>query len=189
LFGIKIITLPANSSCMKQELTVNLETDLRLPSNVWKFGDDVDTDAIIPGKYLTINKPDELAKHVFEGVRPEFAREIKEGDVIVAGFNFGCGSSREHAPLALKGAKVKCIIAKSFARIFFRNAINIGLPVLECPDTDKIEEGDSIEVDFRSGVITNTSKNEIYNATPLPDFLRTIVDEGGLMGYAKKLIQ
>jgi 3-isopropylmalate/(R)-2-methylmalate dehydratase small subunit len=174
---------------MKQELTVNLETDLRLPSNVWKFGDDIDTDAIIPGKYLTINKPDELAKHAFEGVRPEFARRIKEGDVIVAGFNFGCGSSREHAPLALKGSKVKCIIAKSFARIFFRNAINIGLPLLECLDTDKIEEGDSIEVDFRSGVITNTSKNEIYNATPLPDFIRGIVDEGGLIGYAKKLVQ
>jgi 3-isopropylmalate/(R)-2-methylmalate dehydratase small subunit len=174
---------------MKQELTVNLETDLRLSSNVWKFGDDIDTDAIIPGKYLTINKPDELAKHAFEGIRPEFARGIKEGDVIVAGFNFGCGSSREHAPLALKGAKVKCIIAKSFARIFFRNAINIGLPLLECPDTDKIEEGDSIEVDFRSGVITNTSKNEIYNATPLPDFVRGIVDEGGLIGYAKKLVQ
>ncbi len=174
---------------MKQKFTVNLETDLKLPSNVWKFGDDIDTDAIIPGKYLTINKPDELAKHAFEGVRPEFARGVKEGDIIVAGFNFGCGSSREHAPLALKGAKVKCIIAKSFARIFFRNAINIGLPLLECPDTDKIEEGDSIEVDFRSGVITNTSKREIYNATPLPDFVQGIVDEGGLIGYAKKLVQ
>ena len=165
------------------------ETQLNLPSHVWKFGDDIDTDAIIPGKYLTINKPDELAKHAFEGVRPDFAREVKDGDMIVAGFNFGCGSSREHAPLALKGAKVKCIIAKSFARIFFRNAINIGLPLLECPDTDKIEEGDSIEVDFGSGVITNTSKNETYNATPLPDFVRGIVDEGGLIGYAKKLVQ
>ncbi len=171
---------------MKQNLT---ETDLRLPSNVWKFGDDIDTDAIIPGKYLIINKPEELAKHAFEGVRPEFTMGVKEGDIIVAGFNFGCGSSREHAPLALKGTKVKCIIAKSFARIFFRNAINIGLPLLECPDTDKIEEGDSIEVDFPSGVITNTSKNEIYNATPLPDFVRGIVDEGGLIGYAKKLVQ
>ena len=173
---------------MKQKLTVNLETDLKYPPNVWKFGDDIDTDAIIPGKYLTINTPHELAKHAFEGVRPEFARGVKEGDMIVAGFNFGCGSSREHAPLALKGAKVKCIIAKSFARIFFRNAINIGLPLLECQDTDKIEEGDHIEVDFASGLITNTEKNQIYDATPLPDFVRGIVDAGGLIEFAKKLV-
>ncbi len=173
---------------MKQKLTVNLEKDLKLSSNVWKFGDDIDTDAIIPGKYLTLNKPDELAKHAFEGVRPEFAREVKEGDIIVAGFNFGCGSSREHAPLALKGAKVKCVIAKSFARIFFRNSINIGLPLLECPDTDKIGEDDRIEVDFESGVINNTTKGETYMATPLPDFVRGIVEAGGLIEYAKKLV-
>ena len=173
---------------MKQKLTVNLETDLKSPSNVWKFGDDIDTDAIIPGKYLTINTPDELAKHAFEGVRPEFARGVKEGDIIVAGFNFGCGSSREHAPLALKGAKVKCIIAKSFARIFFRNAINIGLPLLESQETDRIEEGDRIEVDFASGIITNTEKDQTYDATPLPDFVRGIVEAGGLIEFAKKLI-
>lgn len=173
---------------MKQKLTVNLETDLKLPSNVWKFGDDIDTDAIIPGKYLTINTPNELAKHAFEGVRPEFARGVKEMDIIVAGFNFGCGSSREHAPLALKGAKVKCIIAKSFARIFFRNSINIGLPLLECPETERIEEGDHIEVDFVTGLITNSTKGETYNATPLPDFVRGIVDAGGLIGYAKKSV-
>ncbi len=173
---------------MKQKLTVNLETDIKLPSNVWKFGDDIDTDAIIPGKYLTFNKPEELAKYAFEGVRPEFARGVKDGDIIVAGFNFGCGSSREHAPLALRGAKVKCIIAKSFARIFFRNAINIGLPLLECPDTDKIEEGDHVEVDFESGIITNTTKDESYQATPLPDFVRGIVEAGGLIGFAKKLV-
>lgn len=163
--------------------------ELKPPSNVWKFGNDIDTDAIIPGKYLTINKPEELARHAFEGVRPEFSRGVKEGDIIVAGFNFGCGSSREHAPLALKGAKVKCIIAKSFARIFFRNAINIGLPLLECPDTDKIEEGDHIEVDFVSGIINNATKNQTYNATPLPDFVRGIVDAGGLIGYARKMVQ
>ncbi len=173
---------------MKQKLALNLEQQSKPTSNVWKFGDDIDTDAIIPGKYLTINRPDELAKHAFEGVRPEFARSVKEGDIIAAGFNFGCGSSREHAPLALKGARVKCIIAKSFARIFFRNAINIGLPLLECPDTDKIEEGDNIEVDFGTGVITNTTKNQTYNATPLPDFVRGIMDEGGLIGYARKLV-
>jgi 3-isopropylmalate/(R)-2-methylmalate dehydratase small subunit len=173
---------------MKQKLTVNLETDPKSPSNIWKFGDDIDTDAIIPGKYLTINTPDELAEHAFEGVRPDFAREVKEGDMIVAGFNFGCGSSREHAPLALRGARVKCIIAKSFARIFFRNAINIGLPLLECQDTDKIEESDHIEVDFTSGIITNITKHQTYNATPLPDFVRSIVDAGGLIEFAKKLV-
>ncbi|MCZ7394021.1 MAG: 3-isopropylmalate dehydratase small subunit [Candidatus Methanoperedens sp.] len=173
---------------MKQKLTVDLEKDLKLPANVWKFGDDIDTDAIIPGKYLTINKPEELAKHAFEGVRPEFARGVKEGDIVVGGFNFGCGSSREHAPLALRGAKVQCIIASSFARIFFRNAINIGLPLLECADTDKIEEGDHVEVDFKSGIITNTTKGQTYKATPLPDFVRGIVDAGGLIGYAKKLV-
>jgi len=173
---------------MKQKLTVDLEKDMELPANVWKFGDDIDTDAIIPGKYLTINKPDELAKHAFEGVRPEFAKSVKEGDIIVANFNFGCGSSREHAPLALKGAKVKCIIAKSFARIFFRNAINIGVALLECPDTDKIDETDHIEVDFGTGVITNTTKKETYQATPLPDFVRSIVDAGGLIGYAREML-
>jgi len=174
---------------MQQKRVVNLKQELKLPPNVWKFGDDIDTDAIIPGKYLTINKPDELAKHAFEGVRPEFSRGVKEGDIIVAGFNFGCGSSREHAPLALKGAKVKCIIAKSFARIFFRNAINIGLPLLECPDTDKIGEEDNIEVDFESGLITNTTRNQTYQATPLPDFVRGIVDAGGLVGFARKIVQ
>lgn len=173
---------------MKQKRVVNLKQELKLPSNVWKFGDDIDTDAIIPGKYLTINKPEELAKHAFEGVRPEFAGGVKEGDIIVAGYNFGCGSSREHAPLALRGAKIKCIIAKSFARIFFRNAINIGLPMLECADTDSIEEGDHIEVDFESGVITNSTKNQTYRATPLPEFVRGIVEAGGLIGYAKKLV-
>ena len=173
---------------MKQKLTVDLEKDLKLPANVWKFGDDIDTDAIIPGKYLTINKPEELAKHAFEGVRPEFARGVKEGDIVVGGFNFGCGSSREHAPLALRGAKVQCIIASSFARIFFRNAINIGLALLECSDTDKIEEGDHIEVDFEFGIISNTTNNETYKATPLPDFVRGIVDAGGLIEYAKKLV-
>jgi 3-isopropylmalate/(R)-2-methylmalate dehydratase small subunit len=173
---------------MKQKLTVDLEKDLELPANVWKFGDDIDTDAVIPGKYLTINKPDELAKHAFEGVRPEFARGVKEGDIIVASFNFGCGSSREHAPLALKGARVKCIIAKSFARIFFRNAINIGVALLECPDTDKIDEKDHIEVDFETGVITNITKKETYQATPLPDFVRSIVEAGGLIGYAREML-
>ncbi len=187
-YGIKIISPPAYSTPMKQKLAQKLEQEPKPTSNAWKFGDDIDTDAIIPGKYLTINKPEELAKHAFEGVRPEFAMGVKDGDMIVAGFNFGCGSSREHAPLALRGARVKCIIAKSFARIFFRNSINIGLPLLECPDADKIEEGDHIEVDLSSGNITNITKNQTYKATPLPDFVQEIVGEGGLIGYARKLV-
>jgi len=156
--------------------------------NTWKFGNDIDTDAIIPGKYLVLNTEEELARHVFEGVAPEFANNVKPDDVIVAGYNFGCGSSREHAPLALKGVKIKCIIAKSFARIFFRNAINIGLRVLECKDTDKIDKGDELEIGFSSGIITNLTKGEKYQATPLPDFLRNIVDSGGLIEYGKKLV-
>jgi len=154
----------------------------------WKFGDDIDTDAIIPGRYLTLNNPKELAKHAFEGVRPEFAPKVKAGDIIVAGYNFGCGSSREHALLALKGAGIKCVIAKSFARIFFRNAINTGLPPLECPDTDRIEEGDEVEVEYRSGTIINKTKKERYQVNPLPDFVRGIVDAGGLIEYIRRMV-
>jgi 3-isopropylmalate/(R)-2-methylmalate dehydratase small subunit len=155
---------------------------------VWKFGDDIDTDAVIPGRYLIMNTPEELAVHAFEGVRPEFPKEVKEGDIIVAGNNFGCGSSREHAPIALKGTKISCVIAKSFARIFFRNSINIGVALLECPDTDKIEDGDQLEVDFASGVIKNVTKGEQYQATPLPDFVRGIMDAGGLIEYTRQII-
>jgi 3-isopropylmalate/(R)-2-methylmalate dehydratase small subunit len=159
-----------------------------MKGNVWKFGNDIDTDAIIPGRYLIMNTPEELANHAFEGVRPEFASEVEPGNIIIGGNNFGCGSSREHAPLALKGAKVKCIIAKSFARIFFRNSINIGLPLLECPDTDRINEGDELEVDFASGMITNKTKGETYSATPMPEFLRGIVDAGGLIEYTRQQV-
>ncbi|WP_292470136.1 3-isopropylmalate dehydratase small subunit [Methanolobus sp.] len=155
---------------------------------VWKFGDDVDTDAVIPGRYLIMNTPKELAAHAFEGVRPEFPTEVKEGDIIVAGNNFGCGSSREHAPIALKGTKISCVIAKSFARIFFRNSINIGVALLECPDTDRIDDGDELSVDFASGEITNVTKNEKYQATPLPDFVRGIMDAGGLIEYTRQII-
>jgi len=156
--------------------------------NVWKFGNDIDTDAVIPGRYLTINTPKELAEHAFEGVRPEFAGEVRPGDIIIGGTNFGCGSSREHAPLALKGAQVKCIIAKSFARIFFRNSINIGLPLLECAETDRIREGDELDVDIASGIITNKTKNETYQAMGLPDFLRVIVDAGGLIEFTRQQV-
>jgi len=153
----------------------------------WKFGDDIDTDVIIQGKYLVINEPEELAKHVFENVRPEFAREVKKGDFVVAGENFGCGSSREHAPLALKATGIEAVIAKSYARIFFRNAINIGLEVIECRDADKIDDGDELEVDYEKGVIRNKTSGEEYRISPVPDFLRDILEKGGLVNYAKSL--
>jgi 3-isopropylmalate/(R)-2-methylmalate dehydratase small subunit len=159
-----------------------------MSGRVWKFGDDVDTDAVIPGRYLIMNTPEELAAHAFEGVRPEFPTDVKEGDIIVAGNNFGCGSSREHAPIALKGTKINCVIAKSFARIFFRNSINIGVALLECPDTDKIEDGDQLDVDFASGAIKNVTKGEQYQATPLPEFVRGIMDAGGLIEYTRQII-
>lgn len=155
---------------------------------VWRFGSDVDTDAVVPGRYLIYNDPETLGEHAFEGVRPEFASEVGEGDIIVADNNFGCGSSREHAPLAITGAGVSCVIARSFARIFFRNAINIGLPVLECAEVDRIEEGDILSVDITSGRITNETKDEAYQATPLPGFIREIVGEGGLINYTRNLI-
>lgn len=160
-----------------------------MAGKVWKFGDDVDTDAVIPGRFLILNDPEELAKHAFEGVRPEFRLKVQPGDIIVAGENFGCGSSREHAPLALKGAGVKCVIAKSFARIFFRNSVNIGVQLLECGDTDRISEGDELEVDLEKGTIRNVTKKETYKSAPMPDFLIEIVRSGGLVEYTRKLVE
>jgi 3-isopropylmalate/(R)-2-methylmalate dehydratase small subunit len=160
-----------------------------LAGRAWKFKDDIDTDAIIPGRYLVINDPEGLAKHVFEGVRPEFAGKVEAGDFVVAGTNFGCGSSREHAPLGLKGAGVKAVVAKSFARIFFRNAINIGLPLFVCADVDRIRDGDSIEIDADEGVIYNRSRGESYKTTPLPPFLQEIVETGGLVSYTKRMVK
>jgi 3-isopropylmalate/(R)-2-methylmalate dehydratase small subunit len=159
-----------------------------LAGRAWKFGNDIDTDAIIPGRYLVINDPGELATHLFEGVRPEMAKMVAQGDYVVAGENFGCGSSREHAPLALKGAGVKAVVAKSFARIFFRNSINIGLPLFICSEEDKIADGAEIEIDMAGGVIHNQSRSEHYKTTPLPDFLREIVDAGGLVEYTRRQV-
>lgn len=155
----------------------------------WKFGDDVDTDVIIQGKYLVINDPEELAKHVFENLRPEFVSEVKKGDFVVAGENFGCGSSREHAPLALKATGIEAVVAKSFARIFFRNAVNIGLRVVECRNADSIEDGDELEIDYERGVINNKTKSERYEITPMPEFLKEIVEKGGLVNYARSLLE
>ena len=153
---------------------------------VWKYGDNVDTDVIIPARYLNTTKAEELAKHCMEDIDTQFAGSVKNGDFIVADKNFGCGSSREHAPIAIKASGVKCVIASSFARIFFRNCINIGLPIMECPEAaEKIEAGDEIEVNFDTGVITNQTKNESYQSQPLPEFLQNLIAQDGLVNYTK----
>jgi len=154
---------------------------------IWKFGDNVDTDQIIPAEYLTTGDAKKLAAHAFAKVRPEFSKEVKQGDVIVAGENFGCGSSREHAPRALLGAGIRCVIAKSFARIFFRNAINIGLHLIEADIYDRVEEGDEIAIQFEEGIIKNLTKNEEYQFKPLPEFMQRLLKSGGLINYIKKL--
>ena len=152
----------------------------------WTFGENLNTDEIIPGRYnITIN-PLELAKNVFCEIKPEFADNVQPGDVVVGGQNFGCGSSREHAPIAIKGSQVKCVIAPSFARIFFRNAINIGLPILECPEAAKdIQEGDHVDVDLATGRIENLTRNCSYQAQPLPNFVLKIASAGGIVNFLK----
>jgi len=157
------------------------------PLRAWKFGDDIDTDAIIPGRYLTINNPDELAKHAFEGTRDEFAGRVQEGDVIVAGRNFGCGSSREHAPLALMGAGVRVVVAQTFARIFFRNAVNVGLLPVVCPQADAIADGVTITLRLDEGYLEAGGKR--FATEPVPDFMQRIIDAGGLVPYARELTE
>lgn len=154
---------------------------------VHKFGNDVNTDDIIAAKYLVTTDPAELAKHCMENISPDFAKKVQAGDILVAGKNFGCGSSREHAPWAIKGCGVAAVLAKSFAGIFFRNAINIGLPFLECHDTDKINSQDVLEIDLMKGIVKNLSKNETYYTQPFPEFLQEIVKQGGLMEYIKNV--
>lgn len=147
-----------------------------------KYGDHVDTDVIIPARYLASQDPKELASHCMEDIDPDFARKIRPGDLMVAGWNFGCGSSREHAPIAIRASSISCVIAKTFARIFYRNAINIGLAILECPAaSDGIADGDEVEVDFDTGVIRNLTKGEQYQAEPFPPFIRDMIRKGGLM--------
>lgn len=160
---------------------------MRIRGRVWKFGDDVNTDLIIAGKYkLSITDLDELSKHAMEAIMPDFAEKVERGDLIVAGRNFGCGSSREQAPLVLKRLGVGAVIARSFARIFYRNAINIGLPAVECEDVDDIQERDLLEVDLAKGYIRNRTKNKVYMVRPLPQEIWKILSEGGLVKYAKK---
>ena len=159
------------------------ETINKISGRTWKFGDNIDTDVIIPGKYLRTTDMGVFASHVMEGIDPEFSKKVRNGDIIVAGKNFGCGSSREQAPLALKHAGIACVVAESFARIFFRNAINVGLPIIEARIDCK--EGDIIEIDLMNGIVRNNQKS--YPATKLPDFLLEILSDGGLVEHRKKV--
>ena len=149
-------------------------------------GNDVDTDAIIPARYLVTTDPAELGRHCLEGLDPGFPGRIRPGDILVAGENFGCGSSREHAVLALKGAGIKCVVAKSFARIFFRNATNLGFPLVECPGLGDVGEGNRLSVDLGKGVVRDCTSGRVFEAVPLPDFILGILDAGGLIPWAKR---
>ncbi len=163
---------------------------MAIKGKVWKFGDNVDTDVIIPARYLNTSDPIELAKHCMEDADPRFAAKVEKGDIIVGGRNFGCGSSREHAPIAIKAAGVSCVIAESFARIFFRNALNTGMPILESPEAARrIEAGDVVEVLVGEGLIRNLSRGEEYKAAPFPEFMQRIVDCGGLINYVRERIR
>lgn len=151
---------------------------------VIKYGDNVDTDVIIPARYLNSSDPKELATHCMEDIDKDFVKNMKPGDIMVAQKNFGCGSSREHAPIAIKACGISCVIAETFARIFYRNAINIGLPIIECPEAVAgIDAGDEVEVDFDSGIITNVTKNATYKGQPFPAFMQKIIDCEGLVNY------
>ena len=157
---------------------------MKTNGRVHKYGDNIDTDVIIPARYLNTSLPEELAKHCMEDIDTEFVNKVKPGDVMVGGANFGCGSSREHAPIAIKASGISCVIAESFARIFFRNSLNIGLPILECPDAAKdIQDGDSVSVNFDTGVITNETTGKTYSATAFPQFMQELINAGGLVKY------
>ena len=160
---------------------------MKFSGNVIKYGDNVDTDVIIPARYLNTADHKELASHCMEDIDKDFVKKVNDGDIMVGGANFGCGSSREHAPIAIKKSGISCVIAKTFARIFYRNAINIGLAILECPEaSEKIQKGDSVEVDFDTGVITNLTRGETYQAEPFPDFVKQIIKADGLMNSIGK---
>lgn len=157
---------------------------MKAKGRVFKYGDNVDTDVIIPARYLNSSDPGELAAHCMEDIDKEFVHKVQKGDFIVADKNFGCGSSREHAPIAIKAAGVSCVIAETFARIFYRNAINIGLPIIECPEAARsIREGDQVEVDFDSGIITNQTQGTTYQGQAFPEFMQKIIKAEGLINY------
>ncbi len=162
----------------------------KLSGSAWVYGDNVDTDVIIPARYLTTSDPEKLAPHCMEDIDTSFVGGVQEGDVIVAGNNFGCGSSREHAPIAIKACGVSCVIAGSFARIFYRNAINIGLPILECPEAlAGTAKGDKIEIDLASGRIENKTNGKVFHAKPIPAFLQNLFDVGGLVPYVRARLE
>ncbi len=159
---------------------------MKATGRVHKYGDNVDTDVIIPARYLNTTDHKELAAHCMEDIDINFTQKVKQGDIMVAESNFGCGSSREHAPIAIKASGISCVIAKTFARIFYRNSINIGLPIIECPEAaEKINDGDEVEIDFDSGIITNKTKNETYQGTAFPEFLINIINKNGLLNSLK----
>ena len=160
---------------------------MKIEGRIWKFGSDIDTDAIIPARYLNQSDAMELAKHVMEDERPEFKKEVKKGDILLAEKNFGCGSSREHAPLALKAAGISCIIAKSFARIFYRNGLNLGLPLLESPEaSEAIQEGDRVRVNLTMGEIFDITQKRKFFAKPIPPFMQELINDGGLIQHLRK---
>lgn len=155
---------------------------MKANGRVHKYGDNIDTDVIIPARHLNTANHKELASHCMEDIDTEFVHKVKDSDIMVGGWNFGCGSSREHAPIAIKESGISCVIAKTFARIFYRNAINIGLAILECEEaSDKIQDGDEVAIDFDTGIITNVTRNETYQALPFPDFIKEIIAKGGLL--------
>ncbi len=161
-------------------------SESKIKGKVWRFGDDVNTDLIIPGKYLELVDPQAMALHAMEGIDPDFPNKVEEGDIVVGGRNFGCGSSREHAPLALKHAGVGAVVAESFARIFYRNSVNIGLPALECPGiADAVSDGDNLEIDLTGGGVKNRTTGEELGFVPLPGFMVEILGEGGLVTYIR----
>jgi 3-isopropylmalate/(R)-2-methylmalate dehydratase small subunit len=163
---------------------------MEIKGTVWKYGDNVDTDAIIPARYLNMSEPEDLARHCMEDIDAAFVGAVQPGDLIVAGENFGCGSSREHAPLAIKGSGVSCVVASSFARIFYRNAINVGLPILECPAAIAgTEKGQQLGVDLKSGRVRNLTTGQLYQAEPYPPFMMAIIDAGGLVPYTRQRLE
>ncbi|HIP20408.1 MAG TPA: 3-isopropylmalate dehydratase [Sulfurimonas sp.] len=164
-------------------------SNANINGKVWTFGKDIDTDIIIAARYLNTSVPEELAKHIMEDSDPEFVNKISKGDLIVAGENFGCGSSREHAPIALKAAGIAAIIAPTFARIFYRNAFNMGLPIFELQESAEINEGDDVTVNMNAGTVTNNTTNKTYNFTPIPAFMQELIDAGGLMNFAANEIK